>query len=475
MLDGLFLPLIVGAGLVLIVPRRFAPPVALVAIAAAGLVAIWEVRRMLGGEASWGLGGMLRLDGTGAIVLLLVLTLGFFAALVSSQTEEWPRRFYALLLAFTTTMTLAATADNLGLLWASVEATTLSSALLVGHRRTRQSTEAAWKYLILSSTGILFAFVATIMLVLAGRGAGQTTLSASGLMAAAGGMDPGLVRLAMVLALVGYGTKAGIVPYHFWLPDAHSEAPAPVSALLSGVLLSCALLALDRFIRIGRSAGEPMQDMHLTLGAVSVVVGGALVLAAHTFKRMLAYSSVENMGLVLFALGLASPLAMMGAYLHVVAHGVAKALAFFSAGRVHHHLDTVEIAKAHNLLERTPAAGRGLLVGLLALAGVPPLAPFASKFVILGAAIALAEWPYVAALLFGLVLAFTGFVRHLATMMPHRDLESARAPSTPFSEPASVTTTLVLLAVLNLVICLAGPLAIGAFLDGVALAQAAVP
>lgn len=472
MLEVLFVPLLIGALLVLVVPRRAAPPVALGAIGLAAALAVGNIRDLWRGETPTGLAGMLRLDGTGAVILLLVVTIGFFAALVSSQTEAWPRRFYALLLTFTSTMALAATADNLGLLWASVEATTLSSALLVGHHRTRQSTEAAWKYLILSSTGILFAFAATIILVLAGRGAGSTTLSASGLMEAASDMDPGLVRLAMVLALVGYGTKAGIVPYHFWLPDAHSEAPSPVSALLSGVLLSCALLALDRFIRIGAQAGEPMHHMHLTMGVVSIVVGGALVLAATTFKRMLAYSSVENMGLVLFALGLATPLALVGAYLHVVAHGVAKALAFFSAGRVHHHLDTVEIQKARGLLGRTPAAGRGFLVGLLALSGVPPLAPFASKFLILTVALSQAEWGYVAALVLGLSLAFAGFVRHLAVMMPRPETDGAAAAS-PIREPWSVTTTLVLLVGLNLVLCLAGPTLLESFLGATNLAQVA--
>ncbi len=471
MLEYVVLPLVVAALLVIVLPKKFASTIALVAIAAAGAIAVQSVLDLFETGPPTGLQGMLRLDAVGATVLLLILTLGFLAALVSSQTEEWPRRFHALLLTFTATMALAAMADNLGLLWASIEATTLSSALLVGHHKTRQATEAAWKYLILSSTGILFAFVATLFLVLAGRDTGGATLSWSELMDQADTMDPGLVRLALVLATVGYGTKAGLVPYHFWLPDAHSEAPSPVSALLSGVLLSCALLALDRFLRIARAAGEPMEGLHLTLGVLSVVVGGALVLAAHTYKRMLAYSSVENMGLVVFALGVGSPVALGAAYFHILAHGLAKSLAFFAAGRVHHHLGTVEISEASGLLRRTPTAGRGLLVGLLALAGLPPLAPFAGKFMILAAALPNVEWFYSVPLVLGLALAFVGFLRQTSQLMP-----GAATPNqneqVPIREPITVPIAFSILIAANIALCIGGPLILSGLLDAIGTVEA---
>ena len=464
MLGFVLVPLAIGAGLAVALPQRWAAAVAVTAIAAAGVPATLGVRRLLVGEAATGWGGMLRLDAAGALVLLLVLGLLPLASLVASQTEQWARRFHALLLAFTGTMALAAMADNLGLLWASVEATTLSSALLVGHRRTRQATEAAWKYLILSSTGILFAFVATLLVVLAGRGVGATTLSWAGLLASADGMDPGLVRLALALATVGYGTKAGLVPYHFWLPDAHSEAPSPVSALLSGVLLSCALLALDRFTRIGRAAGVHMTSLPLILGVVSVVVGGALVLAARSHKRMLAYSSIENMGLVAVGIALGTPLALAGAYLHILAHGVSKALAFFAAGRVHHHLGTTAFTDTSDLLRRTPAAGRAMLIGFLALAGAQLLGPFTSKLLLLGALFQDAPAVAVVGVLAGMLLAFMGFLRHAATMMPAPARPAAApaadampAPLAIAREPRTVVIAFAVLVIASLAIGLLGP------------------
>lgn len=458
MLELVLAPLALGALLIVLTPRRAAPAVSLLSIATSLAFAAENVLAFLRGETRTGLGGMLRLDGPGALVLSLVLTLGFVAALVSSQTEHWARRFHALLLTFTATMALAATSDNLGLLWASIEATTLSSALLVGHRRTRESTEAAWKYVILSSTGILFAFVATLLIALAGRDAGGATLSWTGLLRQAGGMDTGLVRLALVLATVGYGTKAGLAPFHFWLPDAHGEAPSPVSGLLSGVLLSCALLALDRFARLSRAAGDPLSHLHLAIGALSVLVGGSLVFSSRTYKRLLAYSSVENMGLVAFSVGLGTPLAMVGAYLHILAHGAAKSLAFFSAGRIHHHVETTTMADARDLLSRAPGSARGLLVGLLALAGLPPLAPFASKLLILAAALPAVSWQYLAPVLAGLVLAFVGFMRHAATMMPPPAPRAAGAlPPRGVREPGTVVAALSLLVVANFLLFLFGP------------------
>ncbi len=474
MLGYVLLPLAAGAALTTVAPRRWAAAIALASLAAASVAAGWAVTALAGGGVPQGLGGMLRLDAAGALVLHLVLGLGFLAALVGSQTEEWARRFHALLLTFTGTMALAAMADNLGLLWASVEATTLSSALLVGHRRTKESTEAAWKYLILSSTGILFAFVATLLVVLAARGAGPPTLSWNSLVGAAAGMDTGLVRLALALAIVGYGTKAGLVPYHFWLPDAHSEAPSPVSALLSGVLLSCALLALDRFMRIGRVAGEPMEGLLLAIGAVSVVAGGALVLAARSYKRMLAYSSIENMGLVAVGLALGTPLALAGAYLHILAHGASKALAFFAAGRVHHHLGTTTVAEATGLLRRTPAAARGLLLGFLALAGAPLLGPFTSKVILLAATLDGAPWPAIAAVVAGLLLAFVGFVRHAAAMMP--DPGGTPSPAAPrFREPRTVVVAFAGLALAILVLGVAGPALLEPLLELLAAGPGVAP
>ena len=392
------------------------------------------------------------LDAPGALVLALVLSLGFLAALVSAGTEKPLRRYYGFLLAFGATMSVAALADNLGILWASVEATTLASALLVGHHGTKQATEAAWKYLVLSSAGIMIAFVATLLLVAAAIGTGEATLSAVELGRRGHRLDRELVRAVFVLVVIGYGTKAGLVPMHFWLADAHSQAPSPVSALLSGVLLSCALLAVDRVRRVAIAAGGDVPWLLLGFAALTVVVGGLLVFGARDYKRLLAHSSVENMGLAAFALGIGTPIAVAGAYLHIVAHGVAKALAFFSAGRIQHHTGTREIARTKDLLRRAPVAGGGLLLGFVALAGVPLFAPFVSKVVIVSAAVRTAPWGATVPVLVGLVLAFLGFARHAAVMFPAEGAASER-----FTEPWHVLAALVVLATVTVA------LGIGAF------------
>jgi hydrogenase-4 component F len=190
---------------------------------------------------------------------------------------------------------------------------------------------------------------------------------------------------------------------------------------------------------------------------LTVVVGGALIFGAHTYKRMLAYSSVENMGLVAFAFGLGSPLALAGAYLHVLSHGVAKSLAFFSAGRIHHHLGTVEIGQARGLLRKSPAAARALLVGILALAGLPPLAPFTSKLMVLAAALPNVPWPYVLALLGGLALGFIGFMRQASLMMADPVPVPHGSAPPPHREPWTVLAALALLVAVNVGLAIAGP------------------
>lgn len=475
--DVLLVPLaflVGGALLILGLPRRAAPLVALVALFSASVAGAIAIGRLAAGAPPMGLGGALRLDERGAIMLALALLLGLLAGLLASETEEHKRRFYFLLLSFTATMALAAMADNLGVLWASVEATTLASALLVGHRKTKEATEAAWKYLILSSTGILLAFLATILIMFASSLSGTPTLSWRALLAQGPALDPEILGLVLVLATVGYGTKAGLVPLHFWLPDAHSEAPSPVSGLLSGVLLACSLLALDRIAIVAAAAGAPAGPLLLPFGAVSVLVGGALVLGARNYKRMLAYHSIENMGLVAFAFGIGTPLAVAGAYFHVVTHGVSKGLAFFSAGRIHHHFGSKEVAGVRGALARTPVAAWGLLVGVLGLIGVPGFGPFTSKVMILAAAVAGAPWPFTLMVVAGIALAFVGGMHHLSAMMPGAaGTDGPRPP--PVREPGTVVVSLGLLAILSLMLGLAGPYLLRSLLAGMAAGPGVAP
>ena len=366
-----------------------------------GLCGAVLAARTVNGQAVTGLGGLLRADALSAFMLLVVATVGTLATasvpgyLAQEQAEGRgsapARRMFAVLLpGFLATMALAVLADDLGVLWVAVEATTVVTAFLVGHTRTRQALEATWKYVVLGSAGIATAFLGTVLVYLAAVHAGHPTLSWAVLSRPGAGLDPGVMRVAIGLVFVGFGTKAGLAPMHAWLPDAHSQAPAAVSALMSGVLTSVSLYALLRYLPVASSAvGPGLPRTLLVAGALlSLAVAAAMLLAQRDLKRMLAYSTVENMGLLALGAATGSRLAIGAVLLHVLGHGLAKSSLFLTSGRIHHAEHTTRIGAVRSLLARRPGLGAVWGAGLVALVGLPPSSLFLSEVVILGAAVA---------------------------------------------------------------------------------------
>src|SRR5450756_1542972 len=352
-------------------------------------------------------GRYLRADG---LTSFFLMSLGLISALVLVYSSGYLRHvpegrfsslrwFYGLVFLFLFTMVAVYLSANLGMMWIFVEATTLASALLVGFYNTEGSVEAGWKYLIVCTVGIAFALFGTIALYLAAVKGGvspESALDWGTLMAAAPGLVGGreLLKLAFVFVAVGYGTKVGFVPMHSWLPDAHAEAPSPISALLSAVLLNCAMYALMRYDAItSRAIGSGFSHtLLLIFGVLSMVVAGLLILVQRNLKRLMAYSSVEHMGIIAIGLGLGGPLGLFGALLHMFNHSVAKSLLFFSAGNIRHNLGTLRIDEINGISHTMPQTSAALLLGSVAIVGLPPFSLFVSEFAILSEAFTQARY-----------------------------------------------------------------------------------
>ncbi len=340
-------------------------------------------------------GHLLRAD---ALTVWLLLVIGAVAALACAASpaylagerhggrtgERDARRYHALVHAFLAAMCGAVLAENLGLLWVAVEATTIVTAFLVGHRRTRTSVEAAWKYVVICSAGIALAFLGIVLLYYAARQAGMSAPDAldwPALAAHAGRLDPDVTRLGIALVVLGFGAKAGLVPLHAWLPDAHSQAPAPVSALMSGVLLSVAFSAILRCKVIADAAVGPgfVRLLLLCAALLTLAVAAALLLGQRDYKRMLAYSSMEHMSLIALGTAVGGPLAIAAVLLHIAGHGLAKSVAFCSSGHILTLRGSSRIGRVRGLLAGMPALGAAFGLAVLALLGLPPFSLFASE------------------------------------------------------------------------------------------------
>ena len=298
----------------------------------------------------------------------------------SGQPE---RVFAGALLLFLAAMSLVTATQHLGLIWVAVEATTLASAPLIYHHRNARSLEAAWKYLVLCSVGIAIALLGTFLLALSAPHLSDP-LWLPALLRGAGRLDQPLLRIAFIFLLVGYGTKIGLAPLHTWLPDAHSEAPSPASALLSGALLNTAFLALLRAWQVVTAAGQGRFAGALLIGfgLLSLGLAAAFILGQRDYKRMLAYSSMEHMGILALGVGLAGG-ASYGAMLHALNHSLAKALLFLVAGNILVAYGTKNIADVRGIGRRLPWSGALWVIGFLAIAGSPPFGLFMSELVIL--------------------------------------------------------------------------------------------
>lgn len=340
-------------------------------------------------------------------------------------TARAARRYLVLVQLFLGCMSVAVLAANIGLFWVAVEATTVVTAFLVGHQRTRASIEAAWKYVVLCSAGVGIAFLGTICVYAAaiapgiGTTVGVAALDWTYLSEHAAQLDPGLMRLAAGLILLGFGTKAGLAPMHAWLPDAHSQAPAPVSALMSGVLLSVAFYGILRYKSIFDAALGPGYVRALLLVAAlgSLALAALLLIGQRDYKRLLAYSSIEHMGLIALGTAIGGRLALAAVLLHILGHGLAKAVAFCGAGQLMHRTGSPLVATVRGALTSTPSVAALLGVAVVALLGLPPFALFASELALARAGFAAGlGWAVASAYLLVLV-AFAAIVRHVATML----------------------------------------------------------
>jgi len=298
---------------------------------------------------------------------------------------------------FIAAMLLALTTNNMGILWVAMEAATLATVLLVSLYRTPASLEAAWKYFILCGVGIALALFGTILLYFAAEkvlGSGGTALLWTHLNGVKTQLEPTVLSLAFVFLLVGYGTKVGLVPLHSWLPDAHAEGPTPVSAVLSGLLLNVALYAVMRSkVLVDGALGNNMAgNLMMGFGLLSVVVAAFLIKRQTDVKRMFAYSSIEHMGLITFAFGMGGAVANFAALLHMTMHSLTKSAIFFAVGHATQKAGTQLMADIRGLIKTNPTLGWGLMLGTVAILGVPPFGVFASEFLIITTAMHEHPW-----------------------------------------------------------------------------------
>jgi hydrogenase-4 component F len=416
--------------------------------------------RFLAGSTPTAFEGALRVDGLSALVLVLSALTGLLSGAYSvgylrrnearGLVSPWRRReFDALVPLYVFAMLLVSVSNNLGVLWIAVEVTTLVSVFLVAFHNRDTSLEAAWKYLVLGSLGLAFALLGTVLLFASSRGLlpeGMAGLNWTELMAAASQLHPLTLKLGVVFALVGYGTKAGLAPMHTWKPDAYREAPSPAGVLMAVGMLNGALYCLLRIHLIAKAAlGSGFSSgLLLGLGLLSVAVATPFILIQWNLKRLLAYSSVEHVGIIAVGLGLGSEVATFGALLHMTYHTLAKPLAFFSAGtlaQLHSSSDFDEIGPG--TLARTPVASALFLLAAVIMTGSPPFGLFFSEMTILRAGFAGPHLAATGAFLACLVLLFCGFFYQTGRLvLGEQPQERERVPMAEAFDAGSATTLL---------------------------------
>ncbi|MEW6108747.1 MAG: hydrogenase 4 subunit F [Nitrospirota bacterium] len=378
--------------------------------------------------------GMLYLDALSGYIMALVIFLGLASAVFSIGYMEHElhagltdatgiRRYYALFHLFIFTMLLVTAANNLALMWIAIEATTIVSAILIGLGFTKRqlAIEAAWKYIILCTVGITFALLGTFITYYAATAVTGTVgeLNWTALRHIADRLNPSTMKLAFIFILVGYGTKAGLAPVHNWLPDAHSEAPSPISALLSGILLNTAFYGILRFVSIVEpSTGSIFTgNLLVVFGLISIGISSVFILVQDNYKRLLAYSSIEHMGIISFGIGIGGPLGAYGALLHILNHAVSKPLMFFASGRIQSHYGSTRIENVSGVMSSMPLLGTLAFIGALSLSGAPPFNIFISEFTILKAGVDKGMWTVAGLFLFFAVIVFYGILSGFGRML----------------------------------------------------------
>ena len=359
------------------------------------------------------------------------------------------RLYHSMYQLFMFAMLLALLTNNMGLLWVAMEAATLSTVLLVSLYRTKASLEAAWKYFILCGVGIAQALFGTILLYFAAERTlgkqGMTALLWTHLNSVKTELEPTVLGLAFVFLLVGYGTKVGLAPLHNWLPDAHAEGPTPVSAVLSGLLLNVALYAVIRCKALAVGSIGPLMPgrMLMAFGLLSAVLGAFFLWRQRDIKRLFGYSSIEHMGIITFAFGLGGPVANFAALLHMTVHSLTKSSIFFTAGHASQTAGTQQMDGIRGLVVISPTIGWGLMLGSLAILGMPPFGVFASEFLILTTAMREHPWatPF---LLLALGVAFAGIFMKVQPMA-FGESSAPKLPHSPALVPVFVHLAMVLM------------------------------
>ena len=376
-------------------------------------------------------GNWLHLDPLGAVFLIATAFLYAAGAVFSigylraggerAPLRPFARRYYAYLNLFGWTMLLVPLMNDFATLWVAVELTTIVSVLLVALDRTDAALEAAWKYVLIASVGLGIALLAVVLLYAAGvpaLGDGYLPRFAH-YVPVAHRLPRAQVEFAFILAVVGFGTKVGLAPLHTWLPDAHSEAPTPVSALLSGALLANAFYAILRFFQVTAltAGGAFPRHVLLTFGTISLAVAALFVLRQENYKRLLAYSSIEHMGVIAVGVGFGARIAVVGALFHVINHAAAKGLAFFGSGSLLRRYDSKEIDRVRGAGSVLPWSGPMFMLAALALSAFPVSGIFRSEFQIVSGGFATSAYVWVALLVVLVNLAFFGVVFHAGRMV----------------------------------------------------------
>jgi hydrogenase-4 component F len=415
----------------------------------AGLAA-WlgiEVARQAGAAPVTALGGFLRADALSAVVIGLTAFVGLACSIYAVGyfrhdlqqgriNETQLRHYYVLTPLFVFAMLLAPLADNLGVMWVAIESTTLASVLLVTFYNQKTSFEAGWKYIIIGSVGISLALFGTVITYssavgVLGEHAAQG-MSWSVLVEIADKFNPTAMRLAFVLVLLGYGTKAGLAPMHTWKPDAYAEAPVPAATMLGAGFINCAIYSIMRFdVLAEKCLGHDFpSELLIGFGVFSILLAAPFVLVQRNFRRLLAYSSIDHAGIMVAAIGFGGRLGALGAMLHMVFHAVSKPLMFFSAGNVQQHFGSPYFRKVHGVVHTLPWTGGLFLLATFAVTGTPPFSIFQSEFTALSAALA-SDHPWAAGLfVLGVVTVFVGFLVHMSRM----NLGSAQEAGPPARE-----------------------------------------
>jgi hydrogenase-4 component F len=379
------------------------------------------------------LGGFLQVDALSALVIGLtsfvalvccIYAIGYFRRdeRQGEVTEKQLQHYYVLTPLFLSAMLLAPMADNLGVMWVAIESTTLASVLLVTFYNKRTSFEAGWKYIIIGSLGVSLALFGTVItyssaVAVLGEHRGQG-MNWSVLVTLADKFNPTAMRLAFVLVLLGYGTKAGLAPMHTWKPDAYSEAPVPAAALLGAGFINCAIYSIMRFnVLAEKCLGHAFPSVLLVgFGVFSILLAAPFVLVQRNFRRLLAYSSIDHAGIMVAALGFGGPLGALGALLHMLFHAVTKPLLFFSAGNVQQEFGSPYFRKVRGVIHTLPWTAVLFLIGALAVTGTPPFSVFHSEFTALSAAVAASHYWAAGLFILGVVTIFAGFLAHMTRM-----------------------------------------------------------